>query len=130
MIDVKLPDPEVPQTLTPLLESVATGDCSVAEAIGQLHDLLGPIRGDISARDPLSVLAVRVVEKHTPRAEGLFIPVDQMRQMWSARDQASHQQPGDLFILLVVSCIQITNHGPVREGATAVQTYLDQVVPE
>ncbi|MFW5830316.1 MAG: hypothetical protein ACOCXA_08660 [Planctomycetota bacterium] len=126
MLPVIQADPE----LFTICEHVAEGHVRVHDAIQLVRRKMQVLLGGCTDINKLSVMAVLLTEATNPQAKGVLLAPDDMHSMWQAPQETTETEPDLHMSLLVLSCLQFTSFGPRHEGAKAMTTELDRMLPE
>lgn len=127
---VPLPKVQADATILSLCTAVARGRENDMDAAMQMSEHLAAQRDGSTDLSRLSVIAVLLVEQLRPRARGLLMNRSQMEECLLMPDPIPEQHANMHLALLVCSCLQITATGAVRDGAHAIGTVLDRILPE
>ena len=125
-----LPLVQVDHSIKEICESVAEGNISATDGIGHLEKRLAPILSDHKDLNKITVLAILAVEQLVPTSQGVFISLEDLDQLWNNPKEEHEKEPCVQMSFLVMSCMQLTTVGPVRNGAKAMGQILDRMLPE
>lgn len=125
-----LPIISADESIKEICESVSFGNISVSEGIQYIHDRLAPILEDHNDTNKITVLAVLLVEKLIPTSQGVFLSLEDLDHMWNNAEPNIDLNPKLQMSFLVLSCMQLTTTGPVRNGAKSMGKSIDQMMPE
>lgn len=128
MASLPLVDPD--HSIIEICESVAQGDISVSEGIANVEKRLKPTLKDHTDTNKITVLAVLTVEKLVPSSAGVFLSLEDLDAMWNHSQEITDKNPTLQMSFLVLSCMQLTTVGALRNGAKAMGQTIDKMMPE
>ncbi|MFW5845641.1 MAG: hypothetical protein ACOCXJ_05385 [Planctomycetota bacterium] len=126
----ELPPIQADPELFTICEHVAEGHMRVHDGIGLVRRKMRLLLGDCTDINKISVLAVLLTEATNPQAQGVLLNTEDMRSMWQAPQETAETEPDLHMSLLVLTCLQFTSFGPRHEGAKAMTSVLDRMLPE
>ncbi len=126
----QLPTVDADKTILEICESVAQGNISVSDGLNYIEERLKPTLADHKDTNKITVLAILTVHQLIPRSEGVFLTDEQLHEMWNNKREVIDQHPAMQMSFLVLSCMQLTCIGAMRNGAKAMGQTLDRLLPD
>ena len=125
-----LPIVEADPSIKEVCESVSLGHISVTDGIQYVQDRVSPVLLEETDTNKITVLAVLLVEKLIPTSQGVFLSLEELDAMWNQKEPIIDANPKLHMTFLVLSCMQLTTVGPMRNGIKSMTQVLDKILPE